>query len=124
KLEGVQKKLELHKKKDQGQYEGASDDLTVAKAWLAHADDAVRLLRTIADKEEGEAEASQGIPAHEMIADMLLEAKHPEQALAEYEATLKTNPGRFNSLRCGAGGRAGGQEGRGERILFPTAQEL
>jgi tetratricopeptide (TPR) repeat protein len=101
-LEGIQKKLEPQKKKDQGQYEGVTDDLTVAKAWLAHAegrhDDAVRLLRTIADKEQGEAEASQGIPAHEMIADMLLETKYPEQALVEYEATLKTNPGRFNSL--------------------------
>ncbi len=101
-LEGIQKKLEPQKKKDQGEYEGVTDDLTVAKAWLAHAegkyDSAVRLLRTIADKEEGEAEASQGIPAHEMTADMLLEAKHPEQALVEYEATLKTNPGRFNSL--------------------------
>ncbi len=101
-LEGIQKKLEPQKKKDQGEYGGVTDDLAVAKAWLAHAegkhDDAVRLLRTIADKEEGEAEASQGIPAHEMIADMLLETKHPEQALVEYEATLKTNPGRFNSL--------------------------
>ena len=28
----------------------------------------------------------------------LLESRHPEQALAEYEVTLKTNPGRFNSL--------------------------
>src|SRR5260370_22952164 len=101
-LEGIQKKLEPQKKKDQGEYGGVTDDLAVAKAWLAHAegkhDDAVRLLRTIADKEEGEAEASQGIPAHEMIADMLLETKHPEQACVDDEATLKTNPRRFNSL--------------------------
>jgi tetratricopeptide (TPR) repeat protein len=55
-------------------------------------------MRTVADKEEGEAEASQGIPAHEMIGDMLLESKHPQEALVEYEATLKTNPGRFDAL--------------------------
>ena len=101
-LETLQKKLEPGKKKDEGDYEGVSGELTIAQAWLAHAEDhddeAVRLLRTIADKEEGEAEASQGIPAHEMIADILLESKHPEQALAEYETSLKNDPGRFNSL--------------------------
>jgi tetratricopeptide (TPR) repeat protein len=101
-LETLQKKLEPGKKKDEGDYEGVSQELTIAQAWLAHAEDhddeAVRLLRTIADKEEGEAEASQGIPAHEMIADILLESKHPEQALAEYETSLKNDPGRFDSL--------------------------
>ena len=39
----------------------------------------MRLMRTIADKEEGEAEASQGIPAHEMIGDMLLESNIPSK---------------------------------------------
>jgi len=101
-LETLQKKLEPGKKKDEGDYEGVSGELTIAQAWLAHAEDhddeAVRLLRTIADKEEGEAEASQGIPAYEMIADILLESKHPEQALAEYETSLKNDPGRFDSL--------------------------
>jgi tetratricopeptide (TPR) repeat protein len=101
-LEAIQKKLEATKKKDQGEYEGVTDEVTVAKAWLAHAegrhDEAVRLLRSIADKEEGEAESSQGIPAHEMIGDMLLDANRPEEALAEYQAALKTDPGRFNSL--------------------------
>jgi tetratricopeptide (TPR) repeat protein len=101
-LEGIQKKLAANKKKERGEYEGVSDELTVAKAWLAHAeskhDEALRLLRTAADKEEGEAEASEGIPAHEMLGDMLLESGRGEEALAEYETTLKTNPGRFNSL--------------------------
>jgi tetratricopeptide (TPR) repeat protein len=101
-LEAIQKKLEANKKKDQGEYGGVSDELMVARAWLAqaegHNNEAVRLMRTIADKEEGEAEASQGIPAHEMVGDMLLESKHPDEALAEYEATLKTNPGRFDAL--------------------------
>jgi tetratricopeptide (TPR) repeat protein len=101
-LEAIQKKLEPTKKKDQGEYEGITDELTVAKAWLAHAEgrheEAVRLLRSIADKEEGEAESSQGIPAHEMIGDMLLDANRPEEALVEYQAALKSDPGRFNSL--------------------------
>jgi tetratricopeptide (TPR) repeat protein len=112
-LEGIQRKLNANKKKERGEYEGVTDELTEAKAWLAYAEgkheEAVRLLRTVADKEEGEAEASQGVPAHEMIGDMLLEDGHAEQALAEYEATLKTNPGRFNSLygAAEAGERAG-----------------
>jgi tetratricopeptide (TPR) repeat protein len=101
-LEGIQKKLDANKKKEPGEYEGVSEELTIAKAWLAHAegkhDEGLRLLRSIADKEEGEAEASQGIPAHEMIGDMLMEANKPEEALAEYQIALKNDPGRFNSL--------------------------
>jgi tetratricopeptide (TPR) repeat protein len=101
-LEALQKKLAPKKKNDQGEYESVSTDLTIARAWLAHAEgqqeEGLRLLRSIADKEEGEAESSQGIPAHEMIADMLLDSKRPQQALAEYEAALKSDPGRFNSL--------------------------
>ena len=101
-LEGIQKRLEADKKNDQGEYRGVGEELTIAKAWLAHAqgnhDEGVRLLRSIAEEEEGEAEASEGIPVHEMLGDMLLEAKRPTEALAEYEASLKTNPGRFNSL--------------------------
>ncbi len=101
-LEEIQKKLEANKKKDQGEYKGVSEELTEAKAWLAHAeghdDDAIRMLHTIADGEEGEAESSEGIPAHEMIGDMLLEAKRPAESLTEYEASLKNDPGRFDSL--------------------------
>jgi tetratricopeptide (TPR) repeat protein len=46
--------------------------------------------------------ASGDLPAREMLADMLLEMKRPEQALAEYRAELKINPNRFDSL-YGAG---------------------
>jgi tetratricopeptide (TPR) repeat protein len=101
-LEAIQKKFEAGKKKDQGEYEGVTDELTIARAWVAFADgkrdEAIASLRTIADKEKGEAESSQGVPAHEMLGDMLLEANRPEDALAEYEASLKNDPGRFDSL--------------------------
>jgi hypothetical protein len=101
-LEVIQKKFEPGRKHDEGEYEGVTDRLTVARAWLAYAeghyDEAVRWLRTISDKEEGEAEASQGIPAREMTADILMEAKRPSEALLEYEASLKNDPGRFDSL--------------------------
>jgi len=101
-LESLQKRLESNKKKEPGDYDAVSDELTVAKAWLAHAegrhDEAVKMLRSIADKEEGEAEASQGIPAHEMLGDMLLDQNKPEDAMAEYQASVKNDPGRFDSL--------------------------
>src|SRR5437667_109652 len=101
-LEAIQKKAEANKKKEPWTYDAVSDELTIARAWIAHAegrtDEAVRLLRPMADKDRGEAEASEGIPVHEIIDDMLLEAKRPADALVEYEATLKSDPGRFNAL--------------------------
>jgi tetratricopeptide (TPR) repeat protein len=33
-----------------------------------------------------------------MVAEVLMMAKRPEQALAEYETNLKFNPNRFNGL--------------------------
>lgn len=116
-IEAIQKKLEPNKKKDGGQYTGVSYDLTVAKAWVAFAeqryDEAVKLLRTVSAKEEGEAESSQGIPAREMLADMLLESGRPAEALSEYEAALKNDPGRFNSLYGAA--RAAEQAGKHDK---------
>jgi len=48
-----------------------------------------------------------------MIADMLLEAKRPADALAEYEATLKSDPGRFNALYGAA--QAAEQSGKADK---------
>jgi len=38
------------------------------------------------------------LPLHELLADMLLEAKRPQEALVEYEADLALNPNRLNGL--------------------------
>jgi tetratricopeptide (TPR) repeat protein len=83
--------------------EAVEDDRKEAQAWLAFAegkyDDAVEALRPIADKEDSLGEEPEGsIPAREMLADMLLEAKRPQQALAEYQTDLKMNPNRFDGL--------------------------
>jgi tetratricopeptide (TPR) repeat protein len=82
--------------------DGVEDDRKEAQAWLAFAegkdDDAVESMRPIADKEDSLGEEPEGIPAREMIADMLLEAKRPQQALAEYQTDLKLNPNRFDGL--------------------------
>jgi hypothetical protein len=77
-----------------------------AAAWLAHAqgdnEAGTKGLRDLADTEEREGDESTTIPSREMLADMLLEMKKPQQALVEYQASLKFNPNRFNGL-YGAG---------------------
>ena len=82
--------------------EAVEDDQKQAQAWLAFAegkyDDAVEALRPIADKEDATGDEPDGIPTREMIADILLEARRPQQALAEYQTDLKQNPNRFNGL--------------------------
>jgi len=82
--------------------EGTEDDLKQARAWLAYSegkyDDAVEALRPMADKEDSLGNEPQGIPTREMIAEILLEAKRPQQALAEYQTDLRFNPNRFNGL--------------------------
>src|SRR5262249_43690773 len=73
-----------------------------ASAWVLHGqgkdDDAIALLRKVADHEDSVGEEQTSMPAREMLADMLLELKRPADALAEYRGDLKFNPKRFNGL--------------------------
>jgi tetratricopeptide (TPR) repeat protein len=73
-----------------------------AHAWLAFAegknDDALKLLRSVADTQEAEGKGEVELPAREMLADMLLEMDRPEQALTEYEQSMQIDPNRFNGL--------------------------
>jgi hypothetical protein len=73
-----------------------------ASAWVLHGegknDEATAVLHKVADHEDAVGEEQTSTPAREMLADMLLEMKHPEQALAEYQGDLKFNPKRFNGL--------------------------
>ena len=82
--------------------DAVEDDRKVAQAWLAFAegkyDDAVEALRPIADKADSLGDEPGDIPVREMIADILLEAKRPQQALVEYQTDLKLNPNRFDGL--------------------------
>jgi tetratricopeptide (TPR) repeat protein len=61
-------------------------------------DEALAILRPLADKEDSLGDEPAGIPTREMVAEILMMAKRPEQALAEYEIDLKFNPNRFNGL--------------------------
>jgi tetratricopeptide (TPR) repeat protein len=99
-IEAIHATLLKQKKKDFAEL--AEQDRQEAAAWVAHAEgnneEAIKALRTIAEKEEAEGDEPLAIPAREMLADMLLDMNRPEQALAEYEADLKFNPNRFNGL--------------------------
>jgi tetratricopeptide (TPR) repeat protein len=91
----------------------AGMQLTAVRGWIAfadgRADEAERLLREAADADDtlGKHPVSPGslLPAREMLADFLLERGRVKEALVEYEACLKLNPGRLNSL-YGAGNAA------------------
>jgi predicted Zn-dependent protease len=99
-IEAIHQKFVSEKKQDFA--ESTDNDLKQARAWLAFSegkyDDAVEVLRPIADKEDALGDEPQGIPTREMIAEMLLEAKRPQPALAEYQTDLKFHPNRFNGL--------------------------
>jgi len=98
-IEGIHKKLAAEKSEFA---DAVESDRKEAQAWLSFAegkdDDAVAALRTIADKEDSVGDEPEGLPAREMIADILLEAKRPQQALAEYQTDLKLYPNRFDGL--------------------------
>jgi hypothetical protein len=99
-IEAIRKGLAAEKKSDDA--EVVREDYDEAAAWVAHADgkdeEAVSNMRRLADKNDKLGNEGDGIPAREQLADMLLEAKHPQQALVEYQIDLKLNPNRFDAL--------------------------
>ena len=74
--------------------------------WIAEQsgkhEDGLTLIRSAAELEESmdkDAVTPGAItPAREMLAELLLLAKHPGEALAAYQAVLKIAPKRFNAL--------------------------
>jgi tetratricopeptide (TPR) repeat protein len=73
-----------------------------ALAWQRHAEgndaEAIRLLRTVADKQDKVGKGETDLPAREMLAEILLDGGKSSEALAEYETSLKTDPNRLNGL--------------------------
>ncbi|MGA7380711.1 MAG: hypothetical protein WBX03_07640, partial [Terriglobales bacterium] len=65
-------------------------------------EDAVAAMQSAADFEESmdKNAVTPGAvtPAREMLAELLMEEKHPKEALVEYEAVLKIAPNRFNAV--------------------------
>jgi hypothetical protein len=93
----------------------------VATAWITLAEgkreEALRQMRSAADHEDrtDKNNVTPGVilPARELLGEMLIELKQPAQAVAEFEATLRTAPNRFNALAGAA--RAAKLSGDGEK---------
>jgi tetratricopeptide (TPR) repeat protein len=79
-----------------------STDGGEAHAWLVFAegknDEALGLLRSVADKQDAEGKGEVELPAREMLGDLLLDMSRLREALAEYQKSLSTDPNRFNGL--------------------------
>jgi hypothetical protein len=77
-----------------------------AAAWLAFAqgkkDEAIATLRSAADAEDATEKSAVTpgplAPARELLGDLLLELGRPAEALAEYRATLRSEPNRYHTL--------------------------
>ncbi|HXN73750.1 MAG TPA: tetratricopeptide repeat protein [Candidatus Acidoferrales bacterium] len=76
------------------------------EAWAALAsgkkDEALRRMKSAAEMEDG-TEKSAVTPgtlasAHELLGEMLLQMNQPSQALEQFEAALKNEPGRFHAI--------------------------
>lgn len=80
--------------------------LRAASAWKARAehqdDKAVRLMRSAADLEDASeklvAMENHLFPVREQLGYLLLELNRPDEALAEFKASLKTNPNRLRGI--------------------------
>ena len=81
---------------------GAQIERGEIAAWVSfaanHSDEALQSMRTAADLQDKVGQGEVDIPAREMLADMLLELKQPQQALAEYRVALRLSPNRLNGL--------------------------
>jgi len=94
-----------------------ASDLREAEAWVVFAkgksEEALQEMRAAADRQDKNGGESVGIPAREMLADMLSELKRPVDSLAEYKTVLKNSPNRFDALL----GAARAAQASGEAIV-------
>ena len=99
-----------------------------AEAWLllseGHQDRALREMREAAALEDSTEKlpVTPGavLPARELLGDMLLETRHPADALVAFETVLRDAPGRFNAL-AGAS-RAAHESGHAQTARRYAAQ--
>ena len=90
-----------------------------ATGWIAFAqgkqDEGLKLMRAAADLEDKNEKhivtPGRVVPARELLGEMLLEAKQPKEALAEFEASRKREPNRFrNYLGAATAAEAAGDK--------------
>ena len=100
---------ELHKKLQDAKNNYWATEVEVqrlaATGWIAFAqgkkDEGLKLMRAAADLEDKNEKhivtPGRVLPARELLGEMLLEAKQPKEALAEFEASQKREPNRFRN---------------------------
>ena len=99
-------------------------------AWLAWAkaenETALHMMRAAAELEDSSYKnpvmPAYILPARELLGDLLMELHQPAQALAEYEASLRAVPNRFNGLYGAA--QAAQQAGNAEKAKLYYSQLL
>jgi tetratricopeptide (TPR) repeat protein len=101
---------ELHKKLEAAKNNYWATEVEIqrlaAAGWIAlvegKQDEALKLMRASADLEDRNEKhivtPGRIVPARELLAEMLLEAKQPKQALAEFEASRLREPNRFRNI--------------------------
>ncbi len=87
--------------------------------WIAFAEgstaDAISHMRDSADLQDKVGQGEVDIPAREMLADILLDAGRPQEALVEYREALRLSPNRFNGLlNAGMAAEAAGNRSEAE----------
>jgi len=96
------------------------------RAWAVLAEgnkeEALRRMKSAAELEDGTEKSAVTpgplAPARELLGEMLLEMHEPAQALEQFEATLKKEPGRFRSLYGAAhGAQLSGNRDASERCF-------
>ena len=106
--------------------DGMERQRKVVAAWANYAagkqEQAVEGLTAVADEQDKVGKGETELPAREMLADMLLDSGHAEDALTQYEISLKTDPNRFNGLAGAA--RAAEQLQQKEKAAGYYAQLL
>jgi hypothetical protein len=100
----------LARRKDFYKSKGVEIQIKAGEAWMqfesANKTSALNMMKLAAGMEDSTEKhpvtPGEVLPARELLADMLLQAKQDKEALSAYEAVLNRSPGRFNSL-YGAG---------------------
>ena len=82
--------------------EGAFVPQNEMAAWSAYAEgrsnEAVALMRKAADRQDLTGQNEVDIPAREMLGDLLILEKRPQEAIVEYRIALTLSPNRLNGL--------------------------
>src|SRR5215472_16486118 len=95
---------------------GPQIETGTVRAWAIYAegDDgakALGLMHETADLQDKVGQGEVDIPVREMLADMLLDLKRPNDALVEYDRDLQHSPNRFNGLyNAGMAAEAAGEK--------------